>query len=534
MRSIRRRNRRNRLASTSQRVQAGALCGLAVLLATLPLAASPSPVRSSAAIVPISGEINDIVRDSISRRIDEARAAGAGTIIFEMDTPGGAVTSALDICRLIKALPAEVRTVAWVNPDAYSAGAMISVACNEIWMAERSSIGDCAPIMVTPQGVDAPDGTVRAKVEGPILEEFRDSARKNGYDPLLSRAMVVTETEVWWIESIADGTRRFVEGEEKKRLIDDEKEPQWRLVASFKNYRGEETPVEQPIDRKDGLLTLSQTEAVAYGFARGIANSADDLARELQLVGPAKRLDFSGWENFALWLNSPIVRGILFVLVIVGGYVEFQHFGLIVPGVVAVVALAIFLGAPYAAGLANVWTFILLGIGLLLLGVEIFILPGFGIAGILGIAAILISVVGTFVPAEPGLPTFTLPTLQGTWTALKTGVVVVSGSIIAGIIGILLVMRFLPQLPIGRQLMLNTPDGRSLALADPHPDVALVGDIGVVVGTLRPAGHARFGTEVIEVQSQGEYVETGTRVQVLKREGMTITVRPLPADAPTA
>src|SRR5262245_49207949 len=104
-------------------VSLAALAGLALISTALPLVGETPAVRSTAALIPIEGEINDIVRDSVKRRLDEARAAGAGTIIFKMDTPGGQVTSALDICRLIKGVPRDVRTVAWVNPNAYSAGA---------------------------------------------------------------------------------------------------------------------------------------------------------------------------------------------------------------------------------------------------------------------------------------------------------------------------------------------------------------------------------------------------------------------------
>lgn len=509
-----------------------AAAGLALLALSVPLPGDVPAVRSSAVIIPVKGEINDIMRDSIERRIADARAQGAGTLILELNTPGGLVTSALDICRMIKGLPDEYRTVAWVNPSAYSAGAMIAVACNEIYMSRASSIGDCAPIMISPTGVAELGEAERAKAESPILQEFRDSAQRNGYDLLLCRAMVAVGTEVWWIENSETDERRFVTREDKKRLIDEAGEVKtWQPVRTFKDYAGVEQPVEQPIDRADTLLTLSQTEAVGFGFAKGVAGSVEELTQQLQLDVPPKTMEVTYWEHFALWLNSPLVRGILFVLVIVGGYVEFQHPGLILPGSVAAVALVIFLAAPYAAGLADAWTFIILGIGLILLGVELFVLPGFGVAGLLGILCILVSVVGTFVPAEPGTPTFSLPSLQGTWDALKLGIMVISGSIITGLVGIFLVLRYLPQIPVGKQLMLSTPDAKALALSDPYPDVALVGDVGVVVGALRPGGQARFGTEVVDVASQGEYIDAGQRVQVLKREGPTIVVRAVNTEA---
>jgi len=516
-----------------------ALAGTALLLVVLPVLAGPPRPRSDAAIVPIRGEISDVMRDSLQRRVDRALADGAKTIVFEMDTPGGLVTSALDICRMIKNLPPEVRSVAWVHHRALSAGAMISVACQKILMSGSSSIGDCAPIMVTLTGeLQELPTAERAKAESPVLQEFRDSAARNSYDPVLLRAMVTVGEEVWWIQALTTGERKFVTGTEKKRLIDDAEagKAEWTLVEKYVDPQSKrEVKAEQPVDAANELLTLSQREAVAYGIAAGIAATETDVAEQLELSSAPVRIDISGWEKFVMWLNSPLVRGILFVIVLIGAYVEFQHPGLILPGATAAVALVIFLAAPYAAGLANVWTFILLGIGLVLLAVEILLIPGFGIAGLLGIAVIGIAVIGTFVPAEPvpapgQTPIFNWPRLPGTWEALQRGVIYVSCSVIVAFVGILLILRYLPQLSIGRQLVAPNPAGDALVPEYPYGTTVRVGEIGIVTGDLRPGGQARFGQEVVDVQSQGEYVEAGRRVQVLRNEGMKIVVRPLPDD----
>ncbi len=487
-----------------------------------------------AAIVPVHGMIDDVLRRSIQRRLDEARAEGVDLIVFEMNTKGGLVTSALDIAKLIKKLPAEgIRTVAWVNDQAYSAGALISVAAQRIVVAPGASIGDCAPIMVSPAGgLESLGEAERAKAESPILQSFRDSAVRNGYDPLLCRAMVAVGTEVWWVENTETGRRRFVNGAEKKRLIDEPPAEQraWRLVATYADpYNGTEVAARNPVDAGDELLTLSDAEALAYGLASGWAANRSQLTEVLGLAAAPATLEITGWERFAQWLNGPMVRGILFVIVLMGAYIEFHSPGLILPGVVALIALGIFLGAPYVAGLASVWTIILLIAGLALLGFEIFVLPGFGVAGILGVLLILVAFVASFVPAEPGAPAFSWPTLEATWAAIRTGIIVMSSSLVISVAGIALLARFLPTLPLGRGLVLESVgDADALAVPDPHPDVALEGDIGIVTGDLRPGGQARFGQHVVDVHSQGEYVEAGRRVQVLRREGLRIIVRPLP------
>lgn len=506
-----------------------------LLLVAWPLAAQSTRPAGTGALIPIRGVIDDIQRDSLERRIEEARAAGADTLVFDLDTPGGLVSSALDICALIERQGDDVRTVAWVNPQALSAGAMISVSCDEIWMSPSSSLGDCAPIMIVPlAGPQELGETERAKAESPILQRFRDAAARNGYSQLLSRAMVTMGEEVWWLEKMDDPQeRRFVSGPEKQELID-EVEPServWRLVSSYQ-LPGErrEVPVTQPVDRADSLLTMGENDAVAFGFARGIARNVEELTTRLGLAAPPAQLDVSGWESFATWLNDPLVRGLLLIIVFVAGYMELQSPGLIVPGAVALVALAVFLAAPYAAGLASIWTIAILVLGLLLLAAEILVIPGFGVAGVLGVILILIGVIGSFVPAEPSLPTFSLPNLQTTWDGIVTGIKVLMGSLAISVAGILLLVKYLPQSPAAVGVLTDNPENPALAVVDASAAVAQVGDVGVVTGDLRPGGQARFGQEIVDVSSQSGYVEAGRRVQVIRREGMSIVVRPLPEE----
>jgi membrane-bound serine protease (ClpP class) len=545
---LRRRSTATRARRTRTAVYRAATLLCAGFLLTFPLLAAAPGTPGGAVVIPIRGEISDVMKGSIERRLAEARENGVTTVIFEMDTPGGLVTSALDICRLIKNVPPDTRTVAWVNPRAYSAGAMISVACDTILMSSSSAIGDCAPIMVSPGGgLQELPAAERAKAESPVLQEFRDSAARNGYPPLLLRAMVTVGEEVWWVENVQTGERRFVTGDEKAELLGEDRgefsfgedesaaAPQWQLVESYTDPQsGNTVPAKQPVDSEAELLTVSQSEAVVYGIASGITPDLTAVADQLGLAAAPRYFDTTGWEEFVMWLNSPLVRGILFVIVLIGAYIEFQSPGLILPGITAGVALLIFLGAPYAAGLADIWTFVLLGIGLLLLGVELFLLPGFGIAGLLGLLAIGISLIGSFVPEEPvrpgDFPLFNWPSLPGTWDAIQYGITVMSSSIIVATMGIILLIRYLPQLAVGRLLIPANPEAEALAVGERAPEV-FVGDIGVVTGPLRPSGPARFGQEIVDVTSQGEYVDVGKRVQVIKREGMNIFVRPIPSES---
>src|SRR4051812_25355832 len=165
----------------------------------------------SAAVIPIRGEINDYTRDAFMRRLTKARALGAKVIIIQLDTPGGLVTSALDISRTIRGLR-DLKTIAFIDNKAYSAGAMIALACDEVVMVPNAVIGDCAPITINSHG----DMVGAAKALSPVLDDFRDSAARNGYDPMVVEAMVRVEPVIYLIEN-DNGVRKGVDADEFKK-----------------------------------------------------------------------------------------------------------------------------------------------------------------------------------------------------------------------------------------------------------------------------------------------------------------------------
>ena len=156
--------------------------------------------NTPAAVVGLSGEIDDFNRDSFFKRFRTAKSNGAKTIIVEIDTWGGLVTAGLDISRFLKS-QSEVHTIAYVNDRAVSAGAMIAMACDEIVMKDVAMLGDCAPIVRSSDGSLQSLATAeRAKLQSPIAADFYESALRNHHDPLLAEAMVVTEVVVYWLE----------------------------------------------------------------------------------------------------------------------------------------------------------------------------------------------------------------------------------------------------------------------------------------------------------------------------------------------
>ena len=162
-----------------------------------PSSASPAP----AAVILVEGEINDYQYDFITRQFAKAREAGATTIILEIDSYGGLVTSGLEISRFLKQQD-DLKIIAYVTEKAISAGVMTAMACDEIAMAPGTMMGDSAPIMVSPEGgLQNLGATERAKAESPVLADFLDSAERNGHDPLLAEAMVRIGPALYLVEN---------------------------------------------------------------------------------------------------------------------------------------------------------------------------------------------------------------------------------------------------------------------------------------------------------------------------------------------
>lgn len=504
---------------------------------------APTETFKNGFIIPIRGEINDVMFESLERRIETAKQADAKLIIFEMDTPGGAVHSALDICDLIKSLT-EIKTVAWVHTEAYSAGSMISLACDEIVMSTASTIGDCGVILGGPTGPSEVPEELRAKAESPVIEEFRDSANRRDYDLLLCESMVVKERVVYWIENIHTGKRKFVDEQQKIQLVGgkidedsfatsdvNEKEYEWKLVTSYSDIvTGKDIKITQPVVPATELLTMRQSKAAAFGFCKAICSSQTDLKIRYN-VDEALTMLTSNWsERFTSWLTSMPVRIFLLALLLLGAYVEFHTPGVGVAGLVSLICLVIFVGAPYMTGLANVWEIVIVFIGFALIALEVFVIPGFGVAGISGMLCVVVGLLATFVPEEPGrtLPIY-WPQFEPGLQGLKIGVTTLGSALGASILGMIMISRMLPHISWLHGAMPLNPTADEVGIVDPYNGYAREGDVGVVESPLRPAGKVRFGNMLVDVVTQGMFVDPGTEVEVCERQGNRVVVRPIQA-----
>jgi membrane-bound serine protease (ClpP class) len=522
------------------------------------------------AVLTVHGTIDYVTRRSLERRVERALRDGADAIVLDINTPGGELGATLDICHLLKT-DAPANTVAWINPKAYSAGTIIALAAREIVVHPNASFGDAAPIQAPLGAIMQMAPTERAKIEAPILEEVVNSAQRNHYDEKLVQAFVSVGVELWLIEHKETGEKIFVDRSEYRLVFDDEPPAQLTGVtpwagASDESQRGirpwvdklipvrdvdpqadateqefvQQLPTARPpltdADRgsyrlvrqvisSDRLLTLRANEAIYYGLGvTAIANDAELLA----YFGGTGLVRYDQWwsESLARFLMHPVVVVVLIVIFLVALFLEIAAPGVGMFGTVSIAALLLLLGAPAMIGLAQWWGILLVIVGLLLIAVELFVLPGFGVAGVTGLLALLVGLVGAFVTADLG-------TAQGQEQLFASLTRTIIGLLLAGT-AIWIIARHLKTWPLLDRLILKTEVGapalraggpsdskpempgtlmHAMGLAQAHGLAA--GDLGTAYTSLRPAGRGEFDGRIVDVQSLGGYIERGTPIRIL-------------------
>jgi membrane-bound serine protease (ClpP class) len=281
--------------------------------------------------------------------------------------------------------------------------------------------------------------------------------------------------------------------------------------------------VEVPgIDEKGKLLTLSTTEAVRIGWAREVADWDAMLAA---VNAPGARVvtaEINWAERLVRFLSTPFIASLLLTIGFLGIIIELKtpHFGL--AGLAGVLSLGAFFGSHMLVGLAGWETVLLLAGGVVLLLVEMFILPGFGVAGVLGVAAVVGSILLAMLSAFP------------TGGDIAIALAVLSTSLVLVLFTLWALIRHLPNDRRGRALLLHTSTSRDAGFVAGRQRTDLEGMEGVVLTDLRPAGTAQFGDEPVDVVSEGGWVKAGTRVRILRSEHYRHIVRPVAALEETA
>src|SRR5436305_1162642 len=435
--------------------------------------------KGDVVVVPLRGEISPSLLMFLRRAEKVAESNGASAIIFEMNTYGGRLDSAEEISSALNR--ATIPTYTFVNSNAGSAGALIALATQHIYMAPVSAIGAAAPVLST--GEDLPL-TQREKTISYWSALIRSSALKNGHNPDLGEAFMNKDKEV----KIGD----------------------------------------RVIHPKGTLLTLNAQEATEKFngkplLADGLADSVVDLMQKAGLKGNAVSLGPTGLEQLAFWITA--LAPLLLLGGIIGAYLEFKILGASLPGITSAICFALFFLGHYLAGLAG-WEVV----GLFVLGTVLVLIVFVFFAhitivfGIVGVFLMLASLFWAMVDRYPG------ETFFPTGRALAVPLLNLFIAIVAAVLVIAILARFLPRTSLYRRfaLMTSNPRGPSLAGA-PHKFATTLsltpGTQVSAINILGSRGNARFGDHVVDVITKGEFIGPKTPIAVIQTDGMRVVVK---------
>lgn len=425
------------------------LCLIFFVFSTMPVhTQEPSPVY----IVPVKGAIDGGMQTFINRAYAEAEKNNAAVVLLEIDTPGGFVWSAVQIRNTIHR--SKIPTIAFVEEGAISAGALIALVSETLVMAPGSTMGAAEPQL----GGQLAD----AKTLSYWVAQLEAAAEENGRDPLIARAM-------------ADAT------------------------------------LEIPGVVKEGeLLTLTPKRALELGM---IDNILPDRQAVLEEYGfdenPRVELEPEFAEFFVRWITNPYVSTILLTVGLAGLVLEIFTVGFGIAGTIGLASLSLYFAGHIIAGLTGFEAILLFILGVILLAVETLVLPGFGVAGIGGVAALIASIIIASPTVNHGVSSLVIAII-GTGVLLAISV------------------KFLPTRKVWKRLILGDRQVSEEGYNAPSTELReLVGLEGVSLTPLRPSGTVKIGDTRVDVVSQGGFIASGSKVKVVKVEGTRVVVERL-------
>ena len=460
----------------------------------------PSKVR----VIPVRGEINRSMVVFLRRGIERASREGVDQIIFDINTLGGRVDSALQMTTLIGSVR-KAQTMAYIttSPESlgvsWSAGALISFSCSRIFMAPGTSVGAAAPVYMTQEGTQAAD----EKTVSAVRAQFAALAEKNGYPVNIARAMVDKDIEIR--EVWVDGALHVLTQDEIEDL----------------RRSGETVESGKMVSQKGKLLTLTAKEMERYGVSSGTVDSFEDLLDSLGITSYELAVAEETVADRAVGvITGSAVTSLLIAIGLIALFLEITSPGFGVPGTVAIICFGIVFASYALLGTVGSIELILFVIGLVLLIVEVFLIPGFGVVGISGIALIVLSLILS-------MHGFVWPRYNWQWSIFRRNILVVVSSAVGSIAVFALLASLMPQVRLFSRLTLQTEQTADLGYTVQEPNAVdtLLGKKGKAVTTLRPSGKAEFEGEVFSVETDGEFLSSGDSVEIIEVSGNRIVVR---------
>ncbi len=411
-------------------------------------------------VVPIEGMIDLGLAPFLARVLREATEAGAAAVVLDINTFGGRVDAAVAMRDML--LNSQVRTIAFVNQRAISAGALIALACDTLIMTPGGTIGAATPVL----GGGGETRPADEKSVSYVRSEFRATAETRNRPPAIAEAMVDADVEIAG------------------------------LIAKGK------------------LLTLTTSQALEHKVADLTADTVEGALMAAALPSADLRNASQTWaEGLVRILTHPVVSSLLLTLGLLGLFVEIRTPGFAVPGTIGLLSLGLFFWGHWLVHLAGWEELVLVSIGALLLALELLVIPGTSVAGVAGIVALVAGLGMTLIGAGA-----TVSVVIGALGRVAISILLALG-------GALALLRLLPRLPFGRDLVLGSGMQAELGyVSSPDSDRRWLGRAGTALSPLRPSGIADIGGVRVDVVSDGGFIDAGSAITVIRVDGNRVVV----------
>lgn len=504
--------------------------------------------------IPVEGTINGGLKDQLRRRLDRAIRHRANLIILELKCGDGATETAYEMGLSIANLNAErgegapenrIETIAYVTSRARNTAAFLAFACDKIVLQRsvrekdeegqrQAMLGGFDRYLSGHPGVASlrkeraslerdPEASPERKkeldqqiaealedLEQTLAQNLANLAERKTHSPALAAALIRHDVNVHAVVSNQGGMTTYLSAADLE--ADQKGERRWRDLGPVTGEPGEE----------GGYLTVGPEKARELGITAYTVKDIGELFEVEGVSAASVRRAESDWlDTLADFLRDPWTSVILVMVGITCLILELKMPGVGLPGVIAAICFVLFFWAHSQFNGQIAWLGILLFVlGLILIGLEVFVIPGFGVCGISGIVLVLVSL---------GLVAYGhWPRSGEEWLGFGQKLSPFGISLLGSLVCVMLVLRYLPHIPILNRLM-HKPVEETSEAAPAHPAhaelAALLGAIGVAATPLRPAGKCQFGDDFVDVVADGGYIVPGTRIQVIEVEGSRVVVK---------
>lgn len=438
--------------------------GFIVVFLTLLVGFTHAPAQTKVMVMEIKAEIDPRMSRYVTLAFEHAEETQADYVIVEMDTYGGILTDAKEIVDRIMAFKKPVWV--FINTDAASAGALISIACDSIYMAPGASIG-AATVVTGTGGEAAPD-----KYQSYMRSIMRATAEEKGRDPRIAEGMV-----------------------DEKIVIDS-------------------------VKQAGKVITFTTSEAIANGYCEAKVESIEEILKRNGVENyTLDRFQLGTTERIIAFFLNPFISGLLILIIIGGIYFELQTPGIGFPLFAAIIALVLYLVPYYLNGLAEYWEILALFVGIVLILLEIFVIPGFGVAGVTGIALTLSSLV--LIMLNNDFFNFDFVPLGDIVVALITAM----GGITGGVLLLFVAGPKLTRSKAFQTIALNDTQEKEKGYTSSVFPADIVGQKGKAYTVLRPSGKVMVAGTLYDAYTRGDFIDKGDGVEIIAAEGTSLRVK---------